>query len=134
MAVIYHRYFKEEQQRDVDRRIRVLCNKTRCQFGRFYQPRQTQNAIRQAYSESQIGRFLTSQSAEGEANHNETARQRYAAVVVSGPDYYLLRPIPVAEVKIFRLKACLQRLSPALYHSGTMMGDVAKFSPPCHGP
>ena len=89
------RYFEEEYQVDADVTIRALCNKTECRFGTWYSPVQTQNALRQAYSESCVGRFL--QALLRNRSHNAMAQ--YSAVVVAGPDFHLLRPVPPQEVQ-----------------------------------
>jgi len=79
-------FFKEEKQTYIDSKIQEIKKEIK-RFRYDYPPGQIQNALRQMYSEEKVGLFL-------ENNIN-----KYKAAVVCGPDYYLMKPINVLDIK-----------------------------------
>jgi len=81
-------YYEEYNQNDLDNEIEVYYKKGICKMRPNYTEILIRNSLRQMYSECRVGCFL------------DKNRHKYSSAVVCGPDYCLLKPINIDDIKL----------------------------------
>jgi hypothetical protein len=89
-SLLQRTFFEEKTQTMIDNDIKneIESKQIICKFRDDYDEKITTNAMRQMYSENQVGLFL------------EKNIQNYQCAVVCGPDYYLLNKVNLDHIKL----------------------------------
>ena len=89
--VIPYNFIEVIDKSDLDK----IISTKKCSWRKDYTPTHINNALRQLYSEEQVGKFILKNA------------DKYDLALVIGPDYYYSQPINLDHLKICLTKQCV---------------------------